>query len=241
MTRPAAPVPDGGELRLAGLALAAALLPVIVVHACYALSVAAGHVPGCVPYLDGCTSISAAGRHGTAYFLFKAGMIPAAVLLAAYWVLARRWLLGLGGADAAAARAMVALGVASAAFLVLYAVYLGSTGDFYGLMRRYGVTVHLSFAVMAQILLTREVLQLPVAARARLPAWLPRAMLAVVGLSLALGLANVPLGVVLPDKDRAENAIEWNFALLMTGYYLLCWRAWRATGFRARLTVGAEG
>lgn len=228
----------GAEWRLDRIALGAGLLPVLVVHACYALSVAAGLVPGCIPYLEGCTSISAAGRHGAAYFLFKGGMIPAAVLIAAYWALARRWLIGLGGADSAAARAMVALGVVSAAFLVLYAVYLGSKGDFYNLMRRYGVTVHLSFGVLAQILLTREVLRLPPAALARLPRWIPRAKLAVVATLLALGLASIPVGNFIPDKDRAENAIEWTFAAVMAGYYLLTWRAWRATAFRARLAVG---
>jgi hypothetical protein len=162
-------------------------------------------------------------------------MIPAAVLMAAYWVLCRRWLLSLGANDSSAVRAMVALGVISAAFLVLYTVYLGSKGDFYNLMRRYGVNVHLSFGVLAQILLTRELLRLPGTLRSTVPRWIIRNKLVTVGLLLALGLASIPVGNFVPDKDRAENVIEWLFAALMAGYYLLTACAWRATDFRATL------
>ena len=63
---------------LARMALLAGVLPIVVVHACYVISVQAGIIPACIPYASGCTSISAAGRHGASYVLFKAGMIPAA-------------------------------------------------------------------------------------------------------------------------------------------------------------------
>ncbi|MDP2323820.1 MAG: hypothetical protein Q8N51_07300 [Gammaproteobacteria bacterium] len=227
----------GDGLRLYPVALAAGLLPLVVVHTCYVMAVQGGHVPGCIPYLSGCTSISAAGRYGTAYFFFKGGMIPAAVIMAAYWVLCRRWLLSLGARDSTAARAMVVLGVISAAFLVLYTVYLGSKGDFYNLMRRYGVNVHLSFGVLAQIIFTRELTRLSAATRATVPRWIVSNKLLLVALLLALGLASIPVGNFMPDKDRAENVIEWIFAALMAGYYLLTACAWRATNFRAALTV----
>ncbi len=227
-------------LRLSWVALAAGLLPLVVVNTCYIISVQGGHIPGCVPYLSGCTSISAAGRHGAAYFLFKGGMIPAAVIIATYWVLCRRWLLSLGATDSVAVHAMVTLGVISAAFLVLYTVYLGSKGDFYNLMRRYGVNVHLSFGVLAQILLTRELMRLSAAARKPVPRWIIRSKLAAVGLLLALGLLSIPVGNFMPDKDHAENAIEWLFAALMAGYYLLTACAWRATNFRAAFRVNPD-
>ncbi|MDH5277299.1 MAG: hypothetical protein OEW88_12825 [Gammaproteobacteria bacterium] len=224
-------------LRLSWVALATGLLPLVVVHTCYLISVQGGHIPGCVPYLSGCTSISAAGRYGTAYFVFKGGMIPAAVIMATYWVLCRQWLVSLGAGDSAAPRAMLALGLISAAFLVLYTVYLGSKGDFYNLMRRYGVNVHLSFGVLAQILFTRELTRLPASARRTVPRWIIRNKLVVVGSLLALGFLSIPVGNFMPDKDRAENVIEWLFAALMAGYYLLTACAWRATGFHAALRV----
>lgn len=225
------------DFRLSWVALAAGLLPILVVNTCYIISVQGGHIQACIPYLSGCTSISAAGRYGTAFFLFKGGMIPAAVIMAAYWVLCRRWLLSLGAGDSKAARAMMTLGVISAAFLVLYTVYLGSKGDFYNLMRRYGVNVHLSFGVLAQILLTRELMRLPGASRDALPRWIIRGKLLLVATLLALGLLSIPADNFMPGKNNAVNIIEWLFAALMAGYYLLSAWAWRATGFRAAFRV----
>lgn len=211
------------------IALAAGLLPFAVVHLCYAISVSAGLVPGCIPYLEGCTSISAAGRHGVAWVVFKLGMIPAAGVLACYWVLARRWLLALGSPDTTAARAMVGLGVIAAAFLVLYAVFLGSKGDFYNLMRRYGVTVFFSFSALAQMVQLRELTLLGERGAQTLPRWVLRAQLTLVGVLLATGLISIPANDLAPDKDRAENVIEWIFAALMSSYYVLSWVAWRTT------------
>ncbi len=224
--------------RLAWLALAAGLLPPVVVHACYLISAQAGLVPACIPYFTGCTSISAAGRHGVAFFLFKGGMIPAAVLMAAFWWLSRRWLLALGCADSRSVRALVAIGLISAAFLVLYTVYLGSKGDFYNLMRRFGVNVHLSFGALAQMLLVRALLRAPGAA---VPRWIVRAQVGLLALLLALGLASIPIGNFVADKDRAMNVIEWWFAALTSGWYLLGAAAWQASGFRARFATGGIG
>ncbi len=223
------------SMALTWLALAAGLLPVAVVHICYLISVQTGQVPGCVPYLSGCTSISAAGRHGTAFFLFKAGMIPAAVLMAAYWLACRRWLMALGRADTGALRVIVTLGVISALFLVVYTVYLGSKGDFYNLMRRYGVNVHLSFGVLAQMLLVREIARgTPLL---RIPRWIVHGKIALLVLLLGLGVASIPAGYLMPDKGRARNVIEWWFAAGMAGYYLLTACAWRVTAYRARLSA----
>ncbi len=225
---------------LAWVALAAGLLPFVVVHVCYVVSVQAGIIPGCIPYVSGCTSISAAGRHGAAYFLFKAGMIPAAVVIAAYWALCRRWLLALGHTDTGVVRAMAALGVIAAAFLILYAVFLGSKGDFYNLMRRYGVTVYFSFSALAQMLLLKELTRPALPARQLLPRRILQGKLLVVGALLAIGLLSIPINNFAPDRGRSQNVIEWVFALVMSSYYLLSGWAWRATGFRAGFTVAGN-
>lgn len=229
----------GGQ-PLAVLALATGVLPFLTAQLCYVISAQAGYIPACVPYLEGCTSVSASGRHGRAFFIYKAGMIPSAVLLAAYWVLAAHWLRALGGQRTVAMRAMVALGMTSAAFYVLYAIFVGSPpDDTYVLLRRLGAAVHLSFAGFAQVLLTRELLRLP--AREQVPAYLRHSMVAVVGSLLGLALLLVPIDELGFDKDRAENVIEWNYCALMVFFYVLSARAWHATGFRIDLTIGPAG
>ncbi|MBC8328276.1 MAG: hypothetical protein H8E31_05960, partial [Planctomycetes bacterium] len=112
-----------------------------------------GHIPACITYVVGCTSISSAGRYGFSYYLFKAGMIPSAVLLAALWLNCRRWLIELGDENFAMTRSISVLGMLAAVFLVLYTVFLGSKGDFYNLMRRFGVTLYFGFSGLAKIML----------------------------------------------------------------------------------------
>lgn len=210
------------------LPLLAGLLPVATVIVCYGLSASAAHIPACNPLLEGCTTISSAGRYGISYFLFKAGMLPTAGLLLMFWPACRRWFLALGGADSFGLRAMVWLGVISAAFLVLYSVFLGSDGDIYRLLRRFGVTVHFSFAYLAQVLLVNRLWDTRRESSIHLPHYISSCMLAVSVVMLLLGLISIPVGEIIADPDdRIINVIEWNFALLLFGWYLLPWLAWQ--------------
>ena len=232
---PAAPA---GAVSLAPLPLWAGLLPLVVVHLCYVLSATAGLIPQCVPYLEGCTSVSSSGRYGAAYFLFKAGMLPAAVLIGAFWWASRHWLLGLGDDDGPALKALVWTGIVAAVFLILYSVFLGSRGDFYNLMRRFGVTVYFGASYLAQLILLSRLARLRRAGRLSLPGWIVPALL---GLAIALilvGLAGIPVTHLVPEdirpgKHRLQNTIEWNFCLLLVASYGIYWWAWRRSGFTA--------
>lgn len=216
------------------LAFAVAIAPVVAVHACYALSVAAGTVPYCNPYWDGCASISAAGRQPPAVFLFKAVMLPHALALAAYWYLAAAW-LSFHGARPASRWIILGVGVIGALFLALYVTYLGHSGDFYRLMRRYGITIFFAFTVLAGLLHTRVLWQ-------RRREWpelsgLIKAQLTLCGVLLLLGLASIPARNWL-GKDRSENALEWIFALLMQGLFLIGALIWRRSRFSLRASDG---
>jgi hypothetical protein len=227
------------RISLGWIALLTGLLPVVVIHACYLTASLSGHIPLCIPYLTGCTSISATGRYGISYFVFKAGMLPAAVLLAFYWLLNREWLLTLGDRDGGTTRWMVRLGLTAAAFLVLYVVFLGSKGEFYALMRRYGVTVYFSFNYLAQLLLVARLRELAGQGVTTLPGWLVSTKLWLLLGLLAMGLVSIPVQHFVPEGFRSENVLEWNFALLTAVYYLLTWVAWRRTGFAARFATGS--
>ena len=213
----------------AWVALVNGLLPMIVVNGCYIVSVIGNYIPGCIPYLQGCTSISSAGRYGAAYSLFKLGMVPVAVLLAYFWLLARRWLVTLGDFDYRQLRSMVYIGVTGAAFLILYAAFLGTKGDVYSLLRRYGVTVYFSFSYLAQLLLLHYLTMLRDRGFIKLPRSITGGMLTIAIMLLFLGLISIPIGnfIFIAEKKIIMNAIEWNFALLLSGYYLLVWQAWR--------------
>jgi hypothetical protein len=208
------------------------LFPVAAVHLAYGISIAHGHVEACVPYWDGCTSISRAGRHGLANLLFKGLMLPHAAQLAGFWLLTWLWLRALRPDAPRRVGTTLALGVIAAAFLVLYASFLGAEGQTYQWLRRYGINVFFSFTVLAQML----VIALLQPVRALRPA-LRRTMLAFAALLLALGLASLPLQHFAMDADRAMNALEWVYALLMALFYGLIGIAWGATGLRAEVST----
>jgi protein-S-isoprenylcysteine O-methyltransferase Ste14 len=212
------------------LPLCVGLIPAGIVITTYFVSATGGHVGWCCPVLDGCTSISATGRYGVSYYIFKAGMLPTATLLAAFWLLAREWLRS-HGADGHGARWMAALGFASAAFLILYAVFLGSDGDVYRLLRRYGVNLHFGFGFLAQALLAAQMLEAARRTRIALPRWLAPTLISVLLLMLLIGLFSVVVANLIENRNRPQNMAAWTISLLITVYYLIVWRAWRTTGF----------
>jgi len=214
---------------VAWLALLTGLLPFCVVNLSYLGSASAGHVAWCFPYLQGCVSISATGRYGFSYFFFKAGMIPAAIVMIAFWICCRRWLLTIGDSDGRPVRAMVYLGCISAVFLILYTIFLGSKGDVYNFMRRTGVIIYFSFSYLAQAMLLGRLQRLQAEKRINIPAYILQGKLTVLIGLLAIGLGSIPISNFVVDKHRPENAVEWTYALLMVSYYCFTWLACRST------------
>lgn len=213
----------------AWLALCCGLVPLIAVHLCYALAADEGRVPWCIPYIEGCTSISRAARHGLSNTIFKGLMLPTAALIGLFWILAALRLREYAVSRRPRLHAMRALGLIGALFLVLYASFLGIEGEVYQLLRRYGVTVYFSFTVLAQLLLASL---LPVGSTAR------QSLVGLCGVMLLLGLASVPLQHLGAHRDTAINAIEWCYALLMTsGFVVVAWE-WQTAGFRLSLNLG---
>ncbi len=200
------------------------LIPLLIVHAVWLWSTGLGVIEPCLPYLSGCVSISKAARSSDALFLFRAGMILNAALLIHFWLLVRQWL----ALYQERTLALPILGIIAALFLVLYANFLGSQGEFYQLLRRYGVTIYFSFTVLAQMLLVHRLLQLNIGAqltqiKTGLCIWL-----------LTLGIISVLCNALLDGdaKDRWENIIEWHFALGMNSYFLLTALLWKKVGYR---------
>jgi hypothetical protein len=209
-----------------------ALLPVIAVHLSYAIAVNAGEAAVCVPYWDGCTSISRAARFGLANIMFKALMLPHAAVLAGFWGLCWLWLRQLRPDAPLRCNATLLLGGISALFLVLYASFLGVDGATYQWLRRYGITVFFAFSVLAQMLVVALLQPIDT-----LGLGLRRIMLLFAAALLALGLCSIPLQALGDAADAAVNALEWCYALLMTAFYALIGIGWKHTGFNLQARV----
>lgn len=204
------------------------LIPLLVVHASWLWSSMASTIDWCLPYWSGCISISKAARSSDALFLFRAAMILNAALLLHFWLQVYQWLMLYQRRHPI----LPALGITAALFLVLYANFLGTQGDIYQLLRRYGITIYFAFTVLAQMLLVRQLLQLPLAIGTqliRIKLWLCVWL-------LALGITSVLCNALLEGdaKDRWENIIEWHFALGMNSYFLLVALLWRQLEFSYR-------
>ena len=75
-----------------GLLIVTALAPIIGINLAYWIGAVHDNLPSCIPYFDGCTSISSTGRYPPGDRLFRAVMLPQAVLLAVTWYFTALWL-----------------------------------------------------------------------------------------------------------------------------------------------------
>ena len=219
----------------ATIAILAFCMPLVAINACYLLSASFEYVPWCVPYLEGCTSISRAARKGNVVFLFRAIMLPYAAVLVVYWSLARRWMEALGDSHQKRLQLMQWIGSAGAFFLVIYVTALGTDGDFYRAMRRYGVIFFFAFTALAEMLLLQRLLALPEAKSLKSECYWKQLICYSM---LFLALANIGTETLLDNKYAANNVIEWNFGLLLALFAIVTLRAWRKSNFGAQYDCG---
>lgn len=225
------------------LPLLTGLVPVIAVHLSYLIAIGAGRVPACIPYIEGCTSISATGRYPPASYLFKAAMLPEAVLLVVYWWLAAAWLQALersGNAAPRGTRHIPLVGAAGAFALIVYVTFLGSQEPVYEFMRRFGIYFFFLMTVVAQLLVALRARRIALLGADSRFDTIVRLMLYCSLLPFPLGALNLVLKSVLADADQAENIIEWIVVVFMQLYFVLSYAAWRRSGFRARFAASLD-
>ena len=221
---------------LRGLPLYTGIAPVVAVTVAYWLGVSNDVLPACMPLFDGCTSISATGRYPPGNFLFRAIMLPQAVVLALLWYLSAGWLDALTRTECSNKLLLVS-GLLGALALVLYVTFLGTTLPFYEVMRRFGIYFYFLGTAVAQVMLAVALLKAAPRARAAKLRRYSLIMLWMCGLPFALGILNLVLKATLDNADFMENRIEWISALLMQGYFLVLYLAWRHTGFTTSVRV----
>jgi hypothetical protein len=224
--------------RLWLLPLLAGLLPLIGIAIAFPLSVADGQFESCNPLIEGCVSISRAARHGLANHLFRAMLLPAAVLQGLAWLLCGPWLRAIGAPPARLLGWLPWLGVAAMLFLVLYGTFLGTEGTGYRWMRRYGVFFYFGATAVLMIIVSGALHRAAVATgRHRRVATL------LLGLCFTLpflGLVNSLAPLVIADPvrlDGFENATEWWAGLVFTAFFGMIALLWWRTGYSADLQL----
>ena len=207
------------------LALIITLLPLLTSNGVYLLSAYEGYVPWCIPYIDGCTTISQAARSGNSIFIYRATMIAYSVLLVWFWIYAQHWSKLICGHSTKVSRLILWLGVIGAMFLIVYIDFLGTTGEVNRFMRRYGIIIFFTFTPLAQLLLLRQHLNVlsSISEHTTKPSsikpWVLQYQLYVLLLMLIIGIISIILDVAQLKTYQSENIVEWNFALLLNMYF----------------------
>lgn len=197
------------------------LLPLVTIHTTYLIAASQGFVEWCIPYVQSCTSISATGRNGLGYFVFKGAMIPAQVLLVFYWWVNDRWLQSLGYP---LGHGVFWLGLLASLFMMIYILSLGHAGDTFHLLRRIGVIGYVGMTGIAQISLGAALYRSSRGEVSRSG----RRLLHLSGFTLGVAMLSVILDV-LPavDYDRMNHSFEWILIVLLILHgaaVVLVWR-----------------
>jgi hypothetical protein len=213
------------------IALLAALLPFVAVHATYLVAASHSLVEWCNPYIDSCTSISATGRHPPASYLFRATMLPAAVIMMAYWWVNHAWIKELGRIHPryriGTNNTMLLLGVVACLGLIIYVTVLGEPGDTWARARRIGTALFFSFTYLAQLLLLHQLRCI----QANVARSFVNAMLIVSVVLIALGVLTLILDAWDAQwYNSVEDAFEWVLSLLLQTNFLLGYLIWQRAG-----------
>lgn len=227
-------------MKLNFIPLVTAILPAVAIHLCYLMAAYSGHVPWCFPYIDGCTSVSATGRQSPESHVFRASIIPTAVLMIIYWKLSYEWLKTLGSRTAIRNRTMLCLGVTAGLGLILYTTLLGTVGPVYEAQRHIGVVLFYVLTFLAQLLMTSQI-AFGVRMRTSLISTRTcRSLVAICAAISILGITSLLSWAYYEDYRRIEDAFEWVLTLLIFMHFFVTYFAWRESGFEASFTVSEK-
>jgi hypothetical protein len=220
------------------IALACVLLPLLTVHLTLFISIAVNNLEGCIPYWSRCHSISATGRQYPEFFVFKALMIPTAVLMMAYWLMLHLWLRKIS-AQQVNPMMITTLGLIAAAALIVYTVTLGAEGEPYALARRIGVIFYFAFSAFAHLLLLAK-LQLLNMQALRIENE-QNAMFWLCSVLVISGILSAVAGYLWVGWDNWDNAYEWWFSLIMIALFYVVGKMWKKTQFTVVFEIRKNG
>jgi hypothetical protein len=234
---------QGPRIPLWALPLLAGLLPIVAALTALWLSISLGLVPRCnpMPLLDGCVSISRAARHDLPNYIFRAIILPTAVLQALTWILCAAWLRQMETQTRTLLRVLPWLGILAGLVLIIYGTFLGTEGLMYRFLRRQGITNYFGFTYICMVIASGSLWRLAQAGLTALPARYAWILPAVCALTLMVGLTQAfgPLFLEREDlKDRLGNLMEWHAAFSFSLFFFgLAW-LWKRAKFSAQLVRG---
>ncbi|MCS5544110.1 MAG: hypothetical protein NZ767_04840 [SAR86 cluster bacterium] len=218
-------------MRLWYLPLSIGLLAIFSGNLTFLLAVNEGFIETCFPYFEGCSSISKAGRKGLAAIFFKLTIIPVMTLLSVYWVITYNLIRNTYGINKIQGKIMLFFGIIGSFFGIIYTSFLGSEGDIYQLLRRFGIYFFFLGTYLGQILETNLIGNI----EATKLSFYPKTMRFITFFIGCIILISMPVYGFFDEDDWLENILEWNITLLIFLYFILSSLFWRIGKLRLNL------
>ena len=206
----------------------AAILPLVTIILTHAIAASAEHVPACIAFISGCTSVSSTGRMAPESLVFRAGMVPAGVILILFWHRCASF-LALAGESGKITAPLKIVGFVLGLSLMLYALTLGFAEGTYPFWRRVGMSGFAIGTFVAELLFLVAYRHLRRRDTDALWRWL-------VVLCIALPMLDVMSEIIKwagVEGNSPDHVATWNAFVVASAYYLVVGQIWRRHGLRS--------
>ena len=213
-------------MKIKNLSFIIFLIPTLTVIFSYIFSLNLNLVPSCIPIIDGCTSISRAGRYFPVNIFFKTLMFISGVAILLYWYGNYKFFISLSYNKFI--KVTYILGLCSIFFLFLYLIFLGEN-NYYKFFRKIGIFIYILFSIISEFLLSLNYF-INIKNKLLRNSFVKYKLILSTFL-IILGVFLFPLMVMKIDNvSNLRNIISWNYFLLIQGNFLFTYLAWKKKG-----------
>ena len=180
-----------------------------------------------IPYIDGGVSISRTARTFPTYLIFKPGMILTAILLIKYWSITNKLILKLKN-ETKKNNKFLTFGILSAILLIIHSIFLGIhfDNDFYKLFRKFVILGFIIFEIVAQALLVISLYKIKNILIEIVNKRILTIKIILVTILASVAIISLPI-VASSGNVNFKHALEWNYFLGVTIFYLLTFLFWK--------------
>ena len=202
--------------RLRFISMSCFVLPVFTVIISYLISIKLNLVATCIPNLEGCTSISRAGRYEPVKFFFKPMMYFYAIFIFFFWNIFLKEIKN----TKIKTKNLVILTYITVIFLCLYITFLGES-KVYSFFKRIGIYFYILSIVLLQFSSNRILINNEKKLSKFFNYKIVHFNYYLSSFLVISGLILLPILIIkIEDFPQIKNIISWNYFLLIQLFFL---------------------
>ena len=203
--------------RLRFISMSCFVLPVFTVIISYLISIKLNLVATCIPNLEGCTSISRAGRYEPVKFFFKPMMYFYAIFIFFFWNIFLKEIKN----TKIKTKNLVILTYITVIFLCLYITFLGES-KVYSFFKRIGIYFYILSIVLLQFSSNRILINNKKKLSRFFNYKIVRTNYYLSNFLVISGLILLPVLIIkIESFPQIKNIISWNYFFLIQLFFLL--------------------